>query len=246
MRIFNYIYLKGDRYMKLSNRLLEIVNFVPQSSIVADIGTDHGYIPVYLVEQGISNRVIATDISKKSLEKTIEYVRELGLEKNIETRLGDGFKVIKEDEVDTAIIAGMGGILMGDILGESVEVIDSITHFIFQPMVASCELRRYLVKNGFQIIDEGLAKEDDKFYEIIYARRGKSSEIDEVNYEIGQRLIEKKHPLLEEFIGYKIDILDKILEEIKYKDSLKSRNRHREVQKMRDSLQEVLSRIASD
>ena len=73
--------------MKLSNRLLEVANFVPKDSIVADIGTDHGYIPVFLVENNISNKVIATDISEKSLDKTVNYIKELNLRNNIEPRL---------------------------------------------------------------------------------------------------------------------------------------------------------------
>ena len=81
--------------MKLSNRLLEVANFVPKDSIVADIGTDHGYIPVFLVENNISNKVIATDISEKSLDKTVNYIKELNLRNNIEPRLGDGLETIK-------------------------------------------------------------------------------------------------------------------------------------------------------
>ncbi len=102
--------------MKLSNRLLEVANFVPKDSIVADIGTDHGYIPVFLVENNISNKVIATDISEKSLDKTVNYIKELNLRNNIEPRLGDGLETIKPCEVDTIIMAGMGGILIIEIL----------------------------------------------------------------------------------------------------------------------------------
>ena len=92
--------------MRLSERLKAIANFVPSNSIVADIGTDHGYIPVYLIENKISKKVIGTDISKGSLDKIIEYVKQMGFEDKIDTRLGDGLEVIKPYEIDTVIIAG--------------------------------------------------------------------------------------------------------------------------------------------
>lgn len=242
MRIFNYMKRGGD-YVRLSNRLLEIVNFVPKNSIVADVGTDHGYIPIHLIESGISKKVIATDISKNSLDKTIAYVEELDLVNYIETRLGDGLRPIGLNEVDTVIMAGMGGILIRDILEKDKDIRDSIAHFIFQPMVASSELRRYLVENDFQIIDEGLAREDDKFYEIIYAKRGKSSIGKNINYEIGERLIEKRHPLLVEFLRYKIDILEKVLRELEEKESSKSRARYLEIHRLKEEFQEVLLSI---
>ena len=225
--------------MKLSNRLLEVANFVPKDSIVADIGTDHGYIPVFLVENNISNKVIATDISEKSLDKTVNYIKELNLRNNIEPRLGDGLETIKPCEVDTIIMAGMGGILIIEILEKNKDIRDSITHFIFQPMIASNELRKYLIYNNFKIIDEGLAKEDNKFYEIIYARRGEDYIEEDIYYDISKKLIDKNHPLLKEFIEYKINILNNILEELKDKESKKSKDRFKEVKGLKMRYEEL-------
>ena len=135
--------------MKLSERLMTIISLIPQNSIVADIGTDHGYIPAYLIENKISKKVIGTDISKGSLEKIIEYVRGLGYEEKIDSRLGDGLEVVKPYEIDTVIIAGMGGLLIRDILEKDKDVRESIVNFILQPMVAAKELREYLIENNF-------------------------------------------------------------------------------------------------
>ncbi|NLY86419.1 MAG: SAM-dependent methyltransferase [Tissierellia bacterium] len=215
--------------MKLSNRLIAIANFVPKNSIVADIGTDHGYIPVYLVENNIAKKVIGTDISKGSLDKIIDYIKTLNLEHIIDARLGDGLEVIKPYEVDTVIIAGMGGLLIRDILEKNKEVTDSIANFILQPMVAAKELRQYLVDNNFEIIEEELVKEDGKYYEIIFAKKGKSYIEKEIYYEISPLLIKKKHPLLREFIQFRLRELENIIEEIKDINTEKSKERYLEI-----------------
>lgn len=231
--------------MKLSERLMAIANLVPKNSIVADIGTDHGYIPAYLIENKIAKKVIGTDISKGSLDKIIEYVKELGFEDKIDSRLGDGLEVIKPYEVDTVIIAGMGGLLIRDILEKDKEISDSIMNFILQPMVAAKELRQYLVDNNFEIINEGLVKEENKYYEIIYARKGKSFIEKEIYYEISPILIQNKHPLLKEFVENKIMGAKKILIEIEGIDTEKSKERYMELNNLINQYEEVIKEIES-
>ncbi len=104
--------------MNLSDRLIKIVEFIKKDTRVLDVGTDHGYVPIYLVENNICESVIASDISFDSLNKTIKTVKDRGLEKNIESRLGDGLDVIKPFEVDGVIMAGMGGILIQKHIGK--------------------------------------------------------------------------------------------------------------------------------
>ncbi|NMB26595.1 MAG: SAM-dependent methyltransferase [Tissierellia bacterium] len=229
--------------MKLSNRLQAIANFVPKNTIVGDIGTDHGYIPVYLIENKISKKVIATDISENSLDKIIQYVKLTKYEKDIDIRLGDGLETIKPFEIDTVIIAGMGGLLIRDILDKDKEKRDSITYFILQPNIATKELREYLYENNFEIIDEKIIKEDKKFYEIIYARKGKSYIAEDIYYEIGEKLILNKDPLLKEFINNKIERAEKILEELEDKETQKSMDRYKEVTEKITKLKEVLQEI---
>lgn len=226
--------------MKLSERLIAIANLVPNNSIVADIGTDHGYIPAYLIENEISKKVIGTDISKGSLDKIIEYVKEIGFGEKIDTRLGNGLEVIKPYEVDTVIIAGMGGLLIRDILEDNKKISNSITNFIFQPMVAAKELREYLIENNFEIIKEELIKEENKYYEIIYAKKGKSFIEKEIYFEISPLLIENNHPLLKEFIENKINMSEKIKKDLEGIDTEKSQERYYELTNRINRYREVL------
>lgn len=235
--------LWGGKYMILSNRLMEISKFISVNSIVGDIGTDHGYLPIYLMENKISKMVIASDISEKSLDKIVSYVEEKGLEKDIITRLGDGLDVIKAFEVDTLVIAGMGGLLIRDILEKHKEITNSITNFILQPMVASRELRDYLVHNKFKIVDESLAREGDKFYEIIHAKSGLDYIEDEVYLDISKKLIEKNHPLLREFLNFKIYKEDEILNKLEGEASEKSRERYEEVKREKEKYMEILNSL---
>lgn len=229
--------------MKLSNRMIAITNFIPQNSIVADIGTDHGFIPMFLIDNKISKKVIATDISQGSLDKTIGYIEEFKYEGLIEARLGNGLEVIKPFEVDTVVIAGMGGLLIRDILEKDIDLTHSFNNFIFQPMVASSDLREYLLKNGFMIIDEDLIKEDGKFYEVIFAKRGKAIVEEGIYLEIGKKLIKKRHPLLKEFLQDKIDMLRNILKSLEDKDSEKIKIRCEELEKNISEYQGVLNTI---
>ncbi len=226
--------------MKLSDRLQAIASFVPENTIVGDVGTDHGYIPVYLVENKISKKVIAADISNNSLNKIKQYVRSVNCEEDIDIRLGDGLDIIKPFEIDTVVIAGMGGLLIKSILDKDKEKRDSITHFILQPNIASDELRKYLFENNFEIIDERLVKEDNKFYEIIYAKKGKAYVSKEIYYEIGEKLILNKDPLVNEFINNKININEKIVEELKDKNTEKSKERYEELVEKTLALKGVL------
>lgn len=211
--------------MKLSLRLITIKNFVKENSIVADIGTDHGYIPGYLIENNISKKVIATDISKGSLDKAIEYIEKIGYKEYIDTRLGNGLEVLKPYEVDTVIIAGMGGLLIKDIIEKDLEITKTINNFIFQPMGAAEELRKYLYENNFKIIDEKIIKEDGKYYEIIYVSRGKDYIEDEIYYEISKKLLDKKDPVLREFIEFKINKTEEILKELEKNHTEKTAKR---------------------
>lgn len=231
--------------MKLSMRLQKIADFVPHNSIVADIGTDHGYIPRYLIEENISKLVIASDVSKGSLDKTISYIDELKLNHKIIPRLGDGLEVIKAFEVDTLVIAGMGGLLIRDILEKDKNITNSISNFIFQPMVAAKELRDYLLNNGFIIIDEELVLEEDKFYEIIFAKKGKDIVEKEIHYEISPILINKNHPILVDFLKSKIQYAENIIIELKDINTDKSKEKLDGLTVLVDEYKEVLMTIES-
>ena len=176
----------------LKGRLLAIAKEVPPSKCIADIGTDHGLVPVWLIENGIVQKAIITDISSKSLAKAEGLIKQRGLESKIEARTGDGLKPIKPGEVDTVIMAGMGGMLIRNILTDAPCVAEKVKRFVLQPMTAQSALRKWLVENGYAIVDETLVREDSRFYEIIVATHGSQRIYNEVYYDIGYMLIKRK------------------------------------------------------
>ena len=172
--------MKGRYKLKLTNRLLKIASLVTPNKRLADIGTDHGYIPVYLLNQGKINFAILADINKGPLENARSEVRRNKLEDKVDLRLGSGIEVLKKDEVDEIIIAGMGGILIAELLEANKEVAHSAEKLILQPMQAQDELRKYLFNNGYEILDECLEKEDFRLYEIIVAKyTGKNTKVED-------------------------------------------------------------------
>ncbi len=204
--------------MKLTPRLQTIADSVPKGFTVADIGTDHGYLPVYLVEKEISPYVIAGDVNEKPLEKARELVHSLNLKGKIRVRLGDGFTVIGEEErVDLIIIAGMGGKTICRILEQRPAVTAGIKRLILQPMVDIPLVRRWLLENRFNITDEKLAREGKHFYEIIIAEPGAGEQLDDVQLELGPRLLEKKYldPLFKPFLERKMKKYQVVLENLK-------------------------------
>lgn len=153
----------------LSERLKTIADLIPYEETMADIGTDHGFLPVYLIETGRSPNAIATDISEGSLQKAIDFAKGKKLDNMLSTRRGDGLDVIGKAEVDNVIIAGMGGILISDILGKDIEKAKSFKRLILQPRSKIGFLRKWLRDHNFTIERETLVKELDKICEIIVA-----------------------------------------------------------------------------
>ena len=199
--------------MQLSPRLKAIADMVPPSRTIADIGTDHGYIPLYLIRQHRAEFAIAADISPGSLDKAVSLIRQHNLGHCMDTRLGSGLSVLTPGEADTIIIAGMGGILISEILRDGEETAAGASLLILQPMNGQEELRRWLLGNGYSIVDEELAAEGDRIYEIIAAKPDKSAAgyDSDVFYDIGWKLVEKNHPLLKDFILKKIRSLNEII-----------------------------------
>lgn len=156
---------------KLSNRLLKIAEIVGTTNTILDIGTDHGYLPAYMIENNKVNHAIVSDISQGSLNKAIQLAKTRKLESQIEARKGSGFEVLNEDDnVDIAVIAGMGGNLIADILDARMDLIRKKNiHLILQPMQNPEVLRSYLLENQYVIINEHLVKEERFVYQIIEA-----------------------------------------------------------------------------
>ena len=151
----------------LTDRLQEIAENIEPGETVADIGTDHGLLPVYLVKTGIAPYAIMTDISPGSLAKAQKHCKEEGVEEQAECRLGDGLEVIRPREADVIVIAGMGGLLMHEILTRDSEKTRSFKKFVLQPRSAVGQLRCRLTKEGYAIPQESLVREGKFLCEVL-------------------------------------------------------------------------------
>ncbi|HHW32359.1 MAG TPA: SAM-dependent methyltransferase [Clostridiaceae bacterium] len=202
--------------MELKGRLKLICEKVPPSGTLCDIGTDHAYIPIYLVQKGICSRAIATDIREGPLKIARENIKNHNLENKIETRLGYGLEPISISEAETIVIAGMGGKLITEILSSEFSKSANAGTLILQPMNAIDLVREYLYTNGFDIYDETLASEDNKIYTVINTRyTGVNQQFTDLDLIIGKKIIEKSDPLLGKYLEKKIRQVDVIIRELK-------------------------------
>lgn len=215
--------------IKLDTRLKMAADEVRQGRKVTDIGTDHAYLPAYLIENNICPSAIAADIGKGPLENAKKVVSTSPLlSERIELRLSDGLEKISSDEADDIVIAGMGGILISEILTKAPWVKDENKRLILQPMSHAEDVRKYLCENGFEIIKEKASTDGKHNYIIIVAEfRNKENDKDEAFYykgliqhdtsEVAQKyhdnrmksLIKKRDALKN--AGHETDDLDEII-----------------------------------
>lgn len=153
--------------MKLDNRLMAIANLVRSGKDFADIGTDHAYLPVYLVEKGIINKAIASDLRVGPLENAKATVELYDYSDKIELRLSDGLDNFNENEVQEIAVAGMGGLLISSFIERTKWLKNKDIHLILQPMTHVEDLRKSLFDNGFIIDNEVVAEDGDKSYIVI-------------------------------------------------------------------------------
>lgn len=157
---------------KLSDRLNAVANNIPQGARLADIGSDHAYLPCYVVKKGAVPKAIAGEVANGPFQSALEQVREENLTDWITVRKGDGLEVIDPGEVDCITIAGMGGTLISSILEKGKSKLEGVTRLVLQPNVGSFAVRRWLIDNGWELVEEEILKEDGKIYEILVAEKG--------------------------------------------------------------------------
>ena len=187
---------------------------IPEGKVVADVGCDHARVAIWLVKNGISPRVIATDLRTGPLSHADANIAYFHCEDRIETRLSDGLQNLQPSEAEVILIAGMGGALTVRILSEGLEQIRKATDLVLQPQSERGAVRRFLLANGFVITEESCCMEDGKFYNSIHAvnrltvRRGGDSGVAEAadrdytdaEYEYGRLLLKEKNAVLYEFL----------------------------------------------
>ena len=199
--------------VKLDNRLKAVADLVIPGKTAADIGTDHNYLPVYLVLNGICPYVIATDRARSPYHNACQLVDLLSLSRQIDVRLGDGLSVIKPGEAATITIAGMGGFLIQDILQAAPSVLMQTERLVLQPQKNGSSLRLWLMDNDWQIVAEDLAYDNGFYYEIIAAERGKMILTDD-ELEFGPCLLGKPHPLMHDYLNLKLNDLRVLTERV--------------------------------
>lgn len=200
----------------MTPRLMSAAGFVSCGATAADVGTDHAYIPIWLVKNGVCPGAVAMDINQGPILRAEENIRKFGLETKIRTKLSDGLAALAPNEADTVVIAGMGGILINQILENAAHLYSSITHYVLQPMTAIEETRKFLEQNGFFIQDECLAKEENKIYTIMSVVRGQMRIEKEIHYYIGEKLIENRDPLLSELLDGKMYELGRAIASLQF------------------------------
>lgn len=217
-----------------------VASMVTPGGVLADVGTDHGYVPISLVQRKKIQKAIAMDVNKGPLQHAKEHIGEYQLEEYIETRLSDGVQKLEVGEADSILIAGMGGELVIHIISEGMEVCRSVKELILQPQSELGKVRKFLRENNFEIIDEDMVIEEGKYYPMMKVIPVDGIELWEVLPEevipacdmYGPFLLKNGNPSLRKYLVKQHKQLTKILKELeKQPESESIKNRKQEVLK---------------
>lgn len=259
--------------MQLSKRLQTVADTVTKGNSVADIGCDHAYIAIYLIEEAIAPKVIAMDINKGPLQRAEENIRAKRYEKNIETRLSDGLEKLNKSEVDTILMAGIGGALMIRILEDGDEVLLGSKELVLSPQSEINQVRKYLHKKNFAIVEEKMLLDEGKYYvvmkaaKIVFRDEIHNQEVQkvenlkeeyqknefqkeeylvneyqkEVFYQYGKLLLERKEPVLWDFLKREEKLNLEIIDKLKESPSQRSDVRMAEIEDSLSIINEAFS-----
>lgn len=251
---------------KLSKRLQAVARFVTCGSLVADIGTDHGYLPVYLVQSGRCPGALAMDIRQGPLQRAREHIAANGLEALIKTRLSDGLEQLGADEAQSVVIAGMGGLTITGILGAAGELLSHIRELVLEPQSDIGKVRKFLRLHGMYTDMEELVLEDGKFYPVLHVvkrdwpsalREGpvmdvlrkkmpEPDRLEELVDQYGPCLIGESHPVLGQLLERDRDLKQEILRSLAESASESSKKRRQELERQLTDiriLRETLERV---
>lgn len=251
--------------MKLTDRLAAVASMVSRGNVTADVGCDHGYVSIWLAENGICPRVIAMDVRKGPLSAAKEHIEKCGLAGYIETRLSDGVEALTPGEADTLLAAGMGGKLMVKILEEGKEKVRRMKELVLQPQSEVSMVRRYLREQGYAIMEEEMVLEDGKYYPMFCAltEKGlaeagvrcdgdgyageadgqeKSAEGKQELYDTyGKLLLQRRHPVLKSFLEKERCVCRQIEASVRKNAGEGKEERLAEVQKRQKLLEAALA-----
>ncbi len=229
--------------MGLSLRMQRVADMVEPCERAADIGCDHGYVSIYLVEQGIADHVLAMDVRKGPLSRAEANIRQKQLQTRIECRLSDGLERLQPGEADTILLAGMGGPLMIDILTKGSNKRLGTETLIVQPQSDIPEVRRYLHRIGYEITAEDMLQEDGKYYTVMKAKPSASDTAtdtdtdtdkpwSEAEEQYGKLLLEKQSPVLKQYLEREERQLTQLQEQLNHQATEKANQRLAELQEL--------------
>lgn len=186
--------------MILGERLRSVASLIGGFRRIADIGSDHAYLPVWLIMQGKADFVIAGEIRQGPLKAAQRTIADMAMQECVEARFGDGLSALLPGEVNAIVIAGMGGASIRGILERSPAVVEGLSRIICQPMTGAANLRRWLFEQGWMIVAEELVMEEGRLYEMFAVEPGAARLPEDLFLEVGPVLWENRHPLLAEQI----------------------------------------------
>lgn len=224
--------------MNLSLRLQKIADFVPDGGIMADVGTDHGHLPIYLVSSHKNKGAIAMDVRPGPLSRAEQAIKMYGLQEQIQVRLADGLAALKPGEADTVVIAGMGGALIQKILGEGAHMWDNVGHWILSPQSEIGDTRHWLEQHGFSIEKEEMVLDAGKYYVIMDVVRGPMHYEQEYEYTYGKYLIDGKHPVLKTYLEQELEKVQGLIGKLGQSQNESDRNLLR-VEELRQELEQI-------
>ncbi len=236
--------------VELSARMQALANMVSKGSVVCDVGCDHGWVSIYLIQQKIASRVFAMDVGAGPLKRAEEHIAEYHLETYIETRLSDGLEALEPGEADCMVCAGMGGPLMQKILTEGREKAGAMQELILQPQSEIAAFRMFLRREGYRIVQENMVFEDGKYYPMmkavplkelleadrdISAETGKEKEAVEPEIRLlqdiyGPLLLRDKHPVLMQYLTFSMQQIQELLQHLREQKTERAQSRIQELE----------------
>lgn len=219
--------------LHIGERLNTVASMVPSCYTIADIGTDHGYLPAYLLLSGRCCQVIASDIAEGPCKAAVETRNKYNLYSEMEIRMAPGLQGIKAGEAEAVVIAGMGGATIVSILKDSPEIAATIKTFVLQPMNAANLLRQWLVQNGYHIAKEALCKENEHIYIILKAIHTESrEELSSLEAELGPCILKDKPDLWQEFVASKAEHLHHLLRQMEGSTEAMNSNKYKNLKNL--------------
>ena len=224
--------------MILSDRLSAAASMVTGGFRLADVGTDHGFVPIWLVRNGYVPSAIAMDVNRGPLERAKEHIAQAGLDEFIQTRLSDGLSALSVDEADSILIAGMGGALTVRILEKDPPAELGAAELILQPQSEISRVREYLCRSGWKIDAEEMVLEEGKYYPMMHCVRGDMT-LTPQEAEFGPCLIASGHPVLLKYLTFRERVLRENLENLQKGSSKRALERREQILGQIDQIRQV-------